>query len=96
MNRDKTKLLVKTMDPGGPSEGTVSRPPRYNPQQILEIPIVSEMKSNAMNRNCVLMILQAQFVLTFPSADYARIKKVHSLINQITFKRQKGINVIKP
>ena len=40
MNRDKTKLLVKTMDPGEPSEGTVSRPPRYNPQQILEIPVV--------------------------------------------------------
>jgi len=46
MNRDKTKLLVKTMDPGDPSEGTVSRPPRYNPQQILEIPLVSESKSN--------------------------------------------------
>lgn len=46
MNRDKTKLLVKTMDPGDPSEGTVSRPPRYNPQQILEIPMVSEKKSN--------------------------------------------------
>jgi len=46
MNRDKTKLLVKTMDPGDPSEGTVSRPPRYNPQQILEIPMVSESKSN--------------------------------------------------
>ncbi|KAL9960173.1 hypothetical protein ACROYT_G033589 [Oculina patagonica] len=39
MNRDKTKLLVKTVDPGEPSEGTVSRPPRYNPQQILEIPM---------------------------------------------------------
>lgn len=46
MNRDKTKLLVKTMDPGDPSEGTVSRPPRYNPQQILEIPMVSEKKLN--------------------------------------------------
>ena len=46
MNRDKTKLLVKTMDPGDPSEGTVSRPPRYNPQQILEIPMVSKFKSN--------------------------------------------------
>ena len=46
MNRDKTKLLVKTMDPGDPSEGTVSRPPRYNPQQILEIPTVREPKSN--------------------------------------------------
>lgn len=46
MNRDKTKLLVKTMDPGDPSEGTVGRPPRYNPQQILEIPMVSEKKSN--------------------------------------------------
>ena len=46
MNRDKTKLLVKTMDPGDPSEGTVSRPPRYNPQQILEIPMVSESKSD--------------------------------------------------
>ena len=40
MNRDKTKLLVKTMDPGDPSEGTVSRPPRYNPEQILEMPKV--------------------------------------------------------
>ena len=46
MNRDKTKLLVKTIDPGDPSEGTVSRPPRYNPQQILEIPTVRESKSN--------------------------------------------------
>lgn len=41
MNRDKTKLLVKTMDPGEPCDGTVSRPPRYNPQQILEMPKVS-------------------------------------------------------
>ena len=40
MNRDKTKLLVKTMDPEGPSEGTVSRPPRYDPQQILDMPMV--------------------------------------------------------
>lgn len=46
MNRDKTKLLVKTMDPGDPSEGTVSRPTRYNPQQILEIPMVREWNSN--------------------------------------------------
>lgn len=38
MNRDKTKLLVKTMDSGDPSEGTVSRPPRYDPHQILEMP----------------------------------------------------------
>ena len=76
MNRDKTKLLVKTMDPGEPSEGTVSRPPRYNPQQILEIPIVSEMKSNAMNGNCVLMILQAQFVFTFPSLKEAVSREV--------------------
>ena len=45
MNRDKTKLLVKTVDPGEPCEGTVSRPPRYNPQQILERPMVSEIKS---------------------------------------------------
>jgi len=43
MNRDKTKLLVKTMDPGDPSEGTVSRPPRYNPQQILEIPMANRL-----------------------------------------------------
>lgn len=39
MNRDKTKLLVKTMDPEGPSEGTLSRPPRYDPQQILDMPM---------------------------------------------------------
>lgn len=38
MNRDKTKLLVKTADSGEPSEGTVSRPLRYNPHQILEMP----------------------------------------------------------
>lgn len=43
MNRDKTKLLVKTMDPEGPSEGTVSRPPRYDPQQILDMPMETRL-----------------------------------------------------
>lgn len=36
MNRDKTKLLVKSIEPKEPSEGTMIRPPRYNPRQILD------------------------------------------------------------
>lgn len=45
MNRDKTKLLVKTTDSGDPPEGTVCRPPRYNPHQILEKPKKQQLSS---------------------------------------------------
>ena len=50
MNRDKTKLLVKTTDSGDPPEGTVCRPPRYNPHQILEKPKVRVRKFTTLAR----------------------------------------------
>ena len=44
MNRDKTKLLVKSIEPKEPSEGTMIRPPRYNPRQILDKTKVTKVR----------------------------------------------------